>query len=68
MPNSISMSLGSLFTGWMIHRTGKYKNINVTLGFLPFVGTLLILFMREDSGFIQKWLSIVRNAVDFQRY
>lgn len=70
MPNSISMSLGSLFTGWMIHRTGKYKNINVTLGFLPFVGTLLILFMREDSGFIQKWLSIIPlgfgNAVVFQ--
>jgi MFS family permease len=70
MPNSFSMSLGSVFAGWMIHRTGRYKNLNMILGILPFIGTQMILFMNEDSGWLQKWFSIIPlgfgNAVVFQ--
>lgn len=58
-PNSICMSLGSLFAGWMIHRTGKYRMLNLVLGALPFLGTQLILYIREDSGPIQTWFSII---------
>ena len=44
---------------WMMHRTGKYKTINVVFGFFPFIGTYLILKIREDSGWWQEWFSIV---------
>lgn len=70
MPNSVCMSAGSLFAGWMMHRTGKYKLINLIFGFFPFIGITLITLMREDSGPLQMWLSIVPlgfgNAVVLQ--
>ncbi|KAJ7586749.1 vacuolar amino acid permease [Mycena floridula] len=69
-PNSVSMSTGSLFAGWMMHRTGKYKKLNLIFGTFPFIGTVLIWLMREDSGPIQSWLSIIPlgfgNAVVLQ--
>ena len=59
MPNSISMSVGSVFAGWVVHATGKYKTLNLILGACPFIGAVLIYYIREDSGPIQSWLSIV---------
>ncbi|KAK7036049.1 vacuolar amino acid permease [Favolaschia claudopus] len=70
MPNSVSMSTGSLFAGWMMHRTGRYKRINLIFGIFPFIGTTLISRLREDSGPVQSWLSIIPlgfgNAVVLQ--
>ncbi|KAJ6588154.1 vacuolar amino acid permease [Mycena capillaripes] len=70
MPNSVSMSTGSVFAGWMMHRMGRYKKINLIFGIFPFVGAVLISLMREDSGPIQSWLSIIPlgfgNAVVLQ--
>ena len=59
LPNSISMSTGSVFAGWMMHATGRYKTLNLIFGTFPFIGAVLIYRMREDSGPIQSWLSIV---------
>ncbi|KIM80081.1 hypothetical protein PILCRDRAFT_98046 [Piloderma croceum F 1598] len=70
MPNSVSMSCGSMFAGWMMHRTGRYKMINLIFGCFPFIGALLITFMKEDSPPTQLWLSIIPlgfgNAVVLQ--
>uniref|UniRef100_A0A0W0GD98 Putative vacuolar amino acid permease n=1 Tax=Moniliophthora roreri TaxID=221103 RepID=A0A0W0GD98_MONRR len=70
LPNSISMSLGSVFAGWMMHRTGKYKMINLVFGILPFIASLLIIQIHETSGWVQSWLSIIPlgfgNAVVLQ--
>ncbi|KAG0701578.1 major facilitator superfamily domain-containing protein [Suillus ampliporus] len=69
-PNSVCMSTGSLFAGWMMHRTGKYKLMNLIFGVFPFIGITLITLMREDSGPLQMWLSIIPlgfgNAVVLQ--
>ncbi|KAF7342299.1 Vacuolar amino acid permease [Mycena venus] len=70
MPNSVSMSTGAVFAGWMMQRTGRYKKINLIFGIFPFVGAVLISLMREESGPIQSWLSIIPlgfgNAVVLQ--
>ncbi|KAJ7142080.1 vacuolar amino acid permease [Mycena crocata] len=70
MPNSVSMSTGSVFAGWVMHRTGRYKKLNLVFGIFPFIGAVLISLMREDSGPIQSWLSIIPlgfgNAVVLQ--
>ncbi|KAJ7684310.1 vacuolar amino acid permease [Mycena polygramma] len=70
MPNSIAMSTGAVFAGWMMHKTGRYKAINLIFGIFPFVGAVLISRMREDSGPLQSWLSIIPlgfgNAVVLQ--
>lgn len=42
-----------------MHITGKYKTLHLTCGLLPFVATILISLMREDSSQIQLWFSIV---------
>ncbi|KAF8352168.1 vacuolar amino acid permease [Amanita rubescens] len=70
LPNSISMSIGSLFAGWMIHYTGNYKIINMIFGVFPFIGATLITQISESSGLIQSWFSIIPlgfgNAVVMQ--
>jgi len=70
LPNSIAMSTGSLFAGLLMHRTGKYKMINFIFGFLPFIGTVFITLIHENSGPLQSWFSIIPfgfgNAVVFQ--
>ncbi|EFI26574.1 multidrug resistance protein [Coprinopsis cinerea okayama7 len=70
LPNSLSMSVGSLFAGWMMHVTGRYKLINLIFGALPFIGASLIYRLQEDSGFFVSWFSIVPlgfgNAVVLQ--
>ncbi|KAK7437119.1 hypothetical protein VKT23_018743 [Stygiomarasmius scandens] len=70
LPNSISMSAGSMFAGWMMHRTGKYKLINLVFGIFPFIASVLIAQIHENSGWIQSWFSIIPlgfgNAVVLQ--
>lgn len=65
LPNSLSMSAGSVFAGWMMHKTGKYKAINLIFGVLPFIGAAAIYRLKEDSGPLQSWLSIVRGLTCF---
>ncbi|PCH38509.1 vacuolar amino acid permease [Wolfiporia cocos MD-104 SS10] len=70
IPNGISISCGSLFAGWVMHRTGKYKRLNLIFGLFPFAAAILISLMREDSPPAQLWLSIIPlgfgNAVVLQ--
>ena len=55
----IIISLTHFNHRWMMHRTGRYKMINLIFGCFPFIGALLITFMKEDSPPTQLWLSIV---------
>ncbi|KAI9453901.1 vacuolar amino acid permease [Lactarius psammicola] len=70
LPNSVSMSCGSMFAGWMMHRTGKYKLLNLIFGAFPFMAATFITQIREDSGPAQLWFSIIPlgfgNAVVLQ--
>ncbi|KAH0584632.1 hypothetical protein H2248_010164 [Termitomyces sp. 'cryptogamus'] len=64
LPNSICISIGNVFAGWMMQRTtGQYKLLNLVFGILPLVGTMLIREMREDSGQAYLWLSIVPSGL-----
>ncbi|PFH53531.1 hypothetical protein AMATHDRAFT_1185 [Amanita thiersii Skay4041] len=70
LPNSIAMSVGSVFAGWIMHYTGRYKSLNLFFGVFPFIGASLIASLREQSGPLKSWLSIVPlgfgNAVILQ--
>ena len=59
LPNSVSMSTGSVFAGWVMHKTGRYKTLNAIFGIFPFVATIFISLMHEGMGPVQSWLSIV---------
>ncbi|GLB35661.1 putative vacuolar amino acid permease [Lyophyllum shimeji] len=58
VPNSVGLSLGSIFAGHMMHRTGRYKTINFIFGWFPFIGASLIASLHKDSSPYLTWLSI----------
>ncbi|EJD45976.1 vacuolar amino acid permease [Auricularia subglabra TFB-10046 SS5] len=70
LPNSLAMSLGSLFAGWYLQKYGKYRMLNVVCGIFPTFAAVLIARLRQDSGWVAQWLSIVTlgfgNAVVLQ--
>jgi len=59
VPNSMAIPLGSLFAGYMMHKTGRYKTMNLTLGWLPFIGAMMISSLRFDSPPLFTWVCIV---------
>ncbi|KAG9123308.1 hypothetical protein FRC07_015125, partial [Ceratobasidium sp. 392] len=70
LPNSLSMSLGSLFAGWYMSRTGRYKILTDLFGLFPFVASVLVYLLRENSSEFEQWFSIIPlgfgNAVVLQ--
>ncbi|KAI0792604.1 MFS general substrate transporter [Abortiporus biennis] len=70
IPNGVSISLGSLFAGYIMHITGRYKTLNLVFGLFPFVAAILLSLMKETSPQVQLWLSILPlgfgNAVVLQ--
>ncbi|KAH7106225.1 vacuolar amino acid permease [Auriculariales sp. MPI-PUGE-AT-0066] len=70
LPNSLAMSLGSLFAGYYLQRVGKYKMLNIVFGIFPTVAAILVAKLRQDSGQLAQWLSITTlgfgNAVVLQ--
>ena len=46
---------------WIMHRTGRYKMLNLIFGIFPFIAAILLSLMREDSPPFQLWFSIVRH-------
>ena len=59
VPNSVAIPLGSLFAGYMMHKMGRYKMLNLTLGWLPFIGAMMIASLRTDSPPLLTWICIV---------
>ncbi|KAJ3551201.1 hypothetical protein NM688_g4846 [Phlebia brevispora] len=58
IPNGVSLALGSLFAGWWMHRTGKYRTLTLICGIFPFISAIMISCMKEDSHPLLLWLGI----------
>ncbi|KAG6836131.1 hypothetical protein H0H93_011051 [Arthromyces matolae] len=67
VPNSVAISLGSLFAGYMMHRMGRYKVINLTFGWFPFIGASMVASLRKDSSAFLTWFGIV-GACHFEKH
>ncbi|KIJ25279.1 hypothetical protein M422DRAFT_237141 [Sphaerobolus stellatus SS14] len=59
LPNSLSMSCGSMFAGWVMAKTGRYKVLSGVFGIFPFVATIMMSRLSEDSGPFAQWFSII---------
>ncbi|KDR82118.1 hypothetical protein GALMADRAFT_222000 [Galerina marginata CBS 339.88] len=70
LPNSICISGGSFFAGWMMKRHARYKTMSTVFGILPFFAAVLMTQMKEDSSPAHLWLTIMPlgfgNAVVLQ--
>lgn len=58
IPNGVSLSFGSLFAGWIMHRTGRYRTVTLVCGILPFISAVMISRMTEKSHPLVLWLGI----------
>ncbi|KAJ8519249.1 hypothetical protein ONZ45_g3780 [Pleurotus djamor] len=70
LPNSVCISTGSIFAGWMMRKYGAYKLLNMIFGFLPFLAATSLATMNQHSGVFQQWFTIMPlglgNAVVIQ--
>jgi len=62
--------MGSLFAGWVMSRTGRYRAIDLIFGICPAIATTLLTRLNENSGIFAQWFTIIPlgfgNAVVFQ--
>ncbi|GAA5833772.1 hypothetical protein JCM9279_001622 [Rhodotorula babjevae] len=65
LPNSIALSVGSLFAGWIIRRTGRYYWLIVTTSGLPVIALVSFVFLTESSGWFHTWLAILPSGFGF---
>lgn len=70
LPNAIASSTGSLFAGWIMSRTGKYKTLSNIFGIVPTLAAIGIALMHSATPEWLQWVSIMPlgfgNAVVFQ--
>lgn len=65
VPNSVMLSLGSLFAGWYMRRTGKYYWLIVTSAVLPLVAFVMMAVMTrldDGGGPALQWISILPSG------
>ncbi|GAA6032612.1 hypothetical protein JCM8097_004838 [Rhodosporidiobolus ruineniae] len=65
LPNSVALSIGSLFAGFVIRKTGRYYWLIVVTSAFPIMALTSFVFLREDSGWFQSWLSILPSGFGF---
>ncbi|GAA5826575.1 hypothetical protein JCM11251_002435 [Rhodosporidiobolus azoricus] len=65
LPNSIALSIGSLFAGFVIRKTGRYYWLIVITSVLPIIALTSFCFLNEHSGWFQSWLSILPSGFGF---
>ncbi|KAF8505120.1 MFS general substrate transporter [Hysterangium stoloniferum] len=58
LPNSMAMSTGSLFAGWIMSTTGKYRIMDMVFGTCPAIATMLLTRLNENSAIFTQWFTI----------
>jgi len=62
VPNSVALSVGSVFAGWMMRRTGKLYILTIVSGLLTVLGCSLVTSWGENTARWHLWLDIVPNG------
>ncbi|KAK4054525.1 AAA ATPase midasin [Microbotryomycetes sp. JL201] len=65
VPNSIALSAGSLFAGWMIRKTGGYYWLLVITSSFPVFSLAILSTLDEHSPAWLEWVSIVPSGFGF---
>ncbi|GAA5996745.1 uncharacterized protein JCM10292_003177 [Rhodotorula paludigena] len=65
LPNSVALSAGSLFAGFIIRRTGRYYWLIVASSILPLISLVSFVFLTEKSGWVHSWLAILPSGFGF---
>lgn len=65
VPNSVSLSCGSLFAGWWIRRTGGYYWLLIVTSFMPLLAFGMIASLNESSPTWFEWISVIPGGFGF---
>ncbi|KAM0791302.1 hypothetical protein ACM66B_005774 [Microbotryomycetes sp. NB124-2] len=65
VPNSVALSAGSLFAGWMIRKTGGYYWLLVVTSSLPVFTFAVLTTLNESSPALLEWVSIIPSGFGF---
>jgi MFS family permease len=65
LPNSVALSCGSLFAGYMIRRTGKYRKLIIITAMFPVASLIAVAFMDRNSGWAWQWLAVAPSGFGF---
>ncbi|KIJ29228.1 hypothetical protein M422DRAFT_61856 [Sphaerobolus stellatus SS14] len=59
LPNAIALSSGSVFAGWILRKTGRYKQLINIFGIFPFFALLSMTQLSKESSPFWQWICIV---------
>ncbi|THV03269.1 vacuolar amino acid permease [Dendrothele bispora CBS 962.96] len=59
LPHSIAISVGSVFAGWVMRRTGKLYNLTIASSLLANFASLLVVFWNNNTTAFHLWFDIV---------
>ncbi|KAF8510277.1 major facilitator superfamily domain-containing protein [Gautieria morchelliformis] len=62
LPISVSLSLGSVFCGWVMRRTGKYYYLTLGSAFLTVISSVFVAMWNDNTSVFHLWFDIVPSA------
>jgi len=62
LPNSIALSIGSLFSGWLMRHTGRYFYLNLFGAFLPIVSSAMFATWTSRTSDFHLWFDITPSG------
>ncbi|KZS92271.1 MFS general substrate transporter [Sistotremastrum niveocremeum HHB9708] len=62
-PQSIAIAFGSVFVGWIMHRTGQYWWCIVGAASFSFISNAMIASWNENTSQLHLWFDIVPNGM-----
>jgi len=59
LPYSIGLPIGSIFTGWLIRRTGKFFKITLVSAMFAVLASILVALWNDKTSAFDLWLDIM---------
>jgi hypothetical protein len=63
VPNSVSISIGSLFAGYVIRRTGRYYWLLVVTSAMPVSAFLMLAFLNDRTPSWFEWICVIPSGL-----
>lgn len=59
LPHSVAISMGSVFAGWLMRRTGKLYTLTLVSSAMTILASLLASFWNENSSALHLWVDLI---------
>ncbi|KAF5369889.1 hypothetical protein D9758_001219 [Tetrapyrgos nigripes] len=62
LPHSVAISIGSVFAGWVMRKTGKLYILTLISSLLATLATVLVIFWNENTAAFHLWVDIIPSG------